>query len=325
VRDAAQDAPGERVLDERVAFLITDILSDDIARRQAFGEGSSLDIGRPAAAKTGTTTDWRDNWTMGYTPELVAGVWVGNADNTPMKDVSGITGAAPIWHDFMSTVLTDQPATQFPVPEGMIQMEVCADSGLPPGQVSGQVQGEAFEVVSCPARRLDWFITGTEPGEVDRQHVQVMVDALTGEIARKGAANAHPQVIWQLGPEYQVWARENNIPQLPTSSSAEGGYLAGATTVGRDELRLVSPDPGRMLRIDPGLPRAAQQAPVTALPGFAAGEVTLTIDGAPLAVVRGPEYTTWWPLEPGRHVFGAWAVRDDGTRVESPEVAVIVE
>ena len=74
-----------------VAYLITDILSDDNARAPAFGEGSVLDIGRPAAAKTGTTTDWRDNWTIGYTPDLVTGVWVGNADNTPMKDVSGIT------------------------------------------------------------------------------------------------------------------------------------------------------------------------------------------------------------------------------------------
>ena len=67
----------------------------------AFGQGNVLEIGRPAAAKTGTTTDWRDNWTLGYTPDLTVGVWVGNADNTPMKGVSGISGAGPIWHDFM--------------------------------------------------------------------------------------------------------------------------------------------------------------------------------------------------------------------------------
>ena len=72
------------VLDERVAYLITDILSDEWARLPSFGEESALYIGRPAAAKTGTTTDWRDNWTVGYTPDLVAGVWVGNADNAPM-------------------------------------------------------------------------------------------------------------------------------------------------------------------------------------------------------------------------------------------------
>jgi penicillin-binding protein 1C len=120
----------ERVLDERVAFLVTDILSDDLARRQAFGEGSSLDIGQQAAAKTGTTTDWRDNWTMGYTPELVAGVWVGNADNTPMKDVSGITGAGPIWHDFMTSVLANRPATLFHAPRRADRCRCVRDFGF---------------------------------------------------------------------------------------------------------------------------------------------------------------------------------------------------
>ena len=93
--------PRTSALDPRVAYLITDILSDERARVPAFGQGNMLEIGRPAAAKTGTTTDWRDNWTLGYTPDLTVGVWVGNADNTPMKGVSGISGAGPIWHDFM--------------------------------------------------------------------------------------------------------------------------------------------------------------------------------------------------------------------------------
>ena len=327
--DSAQDARRqpvrERVLDERVAFLITDILSDDLARRPAFGEGSSLDIGRPAAAKTGTTTDWRDNWTMGYTPDLVAGVWVGNADNTPMKDVSGITGAGPIWHDFMTSVLAYQPASQFSIPDGVVQQEVCADSGLLPAEASSQDERQPVQVVPCPSRRLEWFIEGTQPAETDRQHLRAMIDGQSGQIAAAGSPNAHPQVVWQLGPEYQAWARENDIPQLLATSAADAGQLASASTGGAAALRLVSPDPGRALRIDPGLPRAAQQLPVTALPAFAAGEVTLMLDGAPFAVVQGPEYTAWWPLEPGRHVFGAWAMEADGTRVESPQVAVVVE
>ena len=89
---------GERIIDPRVTYLITNILSDDGARRPAFGVNSVLNIGRPAAAKTGTTTDFRDNWVMGYTPDLVVGVWVGNADYTPMTLATGITGAGPIWH-----------------------------------------------------------------------------------------------------------------------------------------------------------------------------------------------------------------------------------
>ena len=95
--------PRAAVLDPRTAYLITHILSDNDARAPAFGYSSPLRLpdGRPAAAKTGTTTDWRDNWTIGYTPDLAVGVWVGNADNAPMQGVSGIDGAAPIWHDVM--------------------------------------------------------------------------------------------------------------------------------------------------------------------------------------------------------------------------------
>ena len=79
-----------------------------------------LELSRPAAVKTGTTTDWRDNWTVGYTPDLVTGVWVGNANNEPMERVSGVDGAGPIWHDFMELVLRGQPAREFERPPGLI-------------------------------------------------------------------------------------------------------------------------------------------------------------------------------------------------------------
>ena len=143
---------GDRVLDERVAYLITSILSDDKARAPAFGEGSVLKIDRPAAAKTGTTSDWRDNWTLGYTPDLVVGVWVGNADNQPMENVSGITGAGPIWHEFMQTALLGRPALDFREPPGLTREQVCAMSGLPPNPDA-----------PCPHTRTELFIEGTQP------------------------------------------------------------------------------------------------------------------------------------------------------------------
>lgn len=94
------------VLAAGTAFLVTDMLSDNMAREPAFGDSSPLMLSRPAAAKTGTTTDWRDNWTVGYTRYLLTGVWAGNSDGRPMQNASGITGAAPIWHDFMEGVLS---------------------------------------------------------------------------------------------------------------------------------------------------------------------------------------------------------------------------
>jgi penicillin-binding protein 1C len=89
------------------AFLVTDILSDNVARSTMFGLNSPLKLSRPAAAKTGTTTDFRDNWTVGFTRYLLTGVWVGNSHGQPMEHSTGISGAAPIWHDFMEAILKD--------------------------------------------------------------------------------------------------------------------------------------------------------------------------------------------------------------------------
>jgi membrane peptidoglycan carboxypeptidase len=95
---------GQKVLPDGVAYIISHILSDNGARSAAFGANSELKIGNyPVAVKTGTTNDLRDNWTIGYTPSYVVAVWVGNNDNKPMRGVvSGVTGAAPMWHDIMA-------------------------------------------------------------------------------------------------------------------------------------------------------------------------------------------------------------------------------
>ncbi|MBI4769196.1 MAG: hypothetical protein HY784_01980 [Chloroflexi bacterium] len=94
--------PGAPVVRPEHAYLISNILSDNNARQPSFGQNNPLNLTFPAAAKTGTTNDFRDNWTVGYTPVLAVGVWVGNADNSPMAEgVSGLTGAAPIWAAFM--------------------------------------------------------------------------------------------------------------------------------------------------------------------------------------------------------------------------------
>ncbi len=104
--------PGTRVLKESTAYLVTNILSDNETRAIEFGENSPLHLSKPAAAKTGTTNDIRDNWTMGFTRQLVTGVWAGNSDGKPMRNASGITGAAPIWHTFMESVLADEALMQ---------------------------------------------------------------------------------------------------------------------------------------------------------------------------------------------------------------------
>lgn len=115
------------------AFLISNVLSDNEARTPAFGPNSVLRLSFPAAVKTGTTNDYRDNWTIGYTPDLVTGVWVGNADYTAMVGTSGVTGAAPIWHNFMENALAGR-ATAFVRPAGIIERSICSVSGTEPSQ-----------------------------------------------------------------------------------------------------------------------------------------------------------------------------------------------
>ncbi len=135
----------------QLAALMTDILADDGARLPAFGAGSILVLpDRQAAVKTGTTTDWHDNWAVGYTPDLVTGVWVGNADNAPMVDISGITGAAPIWHDVMESALRGVAPEPFTLPPGMVRRPICRASGLLP-------------TARCPAVADELFIAGTAP------------------------------------------------------------------------------------------------------------------------------------------------------------------
>ncbi|TRZ78406.1 PBP1A family penicillin-binding protein [bacterium] len=114
----ANNSP-QRVLDPQHARMISDVLSDNVARTPAFGAWSKLYLGnRPAAAKTGTTNDARDAWTIGYTPSLAAGVWSGNNNNTPMKGrAGGSSAAAPIWNDFMKKALEGTVVENFTKPE----------------------------------------------------------------------------------------------------------------------------------------------------------------------------------------------------------------
>ena len=99
---------GEQTLRPEHAYLISSILSDNRARTPAFGANSLLNLPFPAAAKTGTTNDFRDNWTIGYTPDIAIGVWIGNADYTPMQNTSGLSGAAPVWADVMQAVVQNK-------------------------------------------------------------------------------------------------------------------------------------------------------------------------------------------------------------------------
>ncbi len=164
---------GKQVISPETAFIISHILLDNNARSMAFGESSFLNIpGKAVSVKTGTTDDKRDNWTIGYTPNFLVAVWVGNNDNSPMNPylTSGITGAAPIWNRVMKYVLKNQPDLWPIKPDNVIGLQVCWDSG---DLMTKKEDGTE----NCPSR-FEYFIKGTEPKEphIFKQVVPVTKD-----------------------------------------------------------------------------------------------------------------------------------------------------
>jgi len=150
---------GEQVVQPELAYLITHILSDTRARCLVFACPNALELpDRPVAAKTGSTNDTRDAWTMGYTPDIAAGVWVGNNDNSPMENVIGSSGAAPIWQAFMIRAHEGIPVRDFPRPAGVIVRRVCTLSGTEPSPYCPEVRDEVFSVDHLPpGPDQDWF------------------------------------------------------------------------------------------------------------------------------------------------------------------------
>ncbi len=145
-----------QVLAADIAYLITDILSDNEARKPVFGNGLQLPNGRPAAVKTGTTDDLRDFWTIGFTPTLVTGVWMGNANNLPLAGGTSATTTGPIWEQFMAQALADSPVVPFARPADIIDTTVCRATGLPATSPCGPTYSERFTaaMVANPAAAL---------------------------------------------------------------------------------------------------------------------------------------------------------------------------
>lgn len=312
--------PGDMVMDARTAYLITDILSDNLARAPAFGEGSALQLNRPAAAKTGTTTDFRDNWTVGYTPDFVTGVWVGNADNSPMTRVTGITGAAPIWREVMMTLHHNLPPRNFPRPDGLTVETICAVNGLLPSE-------------GCSQRVDELFIAGTEPTQVDNWHRWVKIDRRNGLLA---GDNCPPNVTvsrWMTvyPSDAGQWVVKNPTRQLPREFSplcASSPFPSGESSPLQKEswgegqpIHFISPDAGATFQLSPSIPADAQRVRVAVelSPDVLPESVQLRVNGQLLA--RGN--SAWWQLSPGEHRFEAMGKRAGGQLVRA-EVTVTV-
>jgi membrane peptidoglycan carboxypeptidase len=221
----------ERLVDEQAVYLLTDILSDYNARLAGFGDWSRfMELpDRKIAAKTGSTNGWKDGWTIGYAPQLAVGVWVGNADNDAMKEVTGSRGAAPIFRAVMEHGLTKrgEPVLAFERPPGIIQRSVCWESGLLPTPDCGRVVNEIFIEGTEPTR----FDTVWRAFEINRENGKLATAYTPAELRERRVYQIYP-------PEAADWVREQGIAQPPT----EYDTTVDAGTVDF-EAAIISPTP----------------------------------------------------------------------------------
>ncbi len=217
-----QPPAGEQVIRAEHAFLISSILSDNEARSWMFGRNSLLNLPFQVAAKTGTTNDFRDNWTLGYTPDLVTGVWVGNADYTPMVNTTGLTGAAPIWSSFMTFAVpyvTNNAPTPFSIPPGIVEKVICVTSGTEP---SNACRG---------GERSEFFVSDQPPLPKGQDLLRrVYIDTWTGLVANDTCKDYAKEDLvmnvtdkfarqWLRSGEGRDWLESHDMPRNPTFSA----------------------------------------------------------------------------------------------------------
>ncbi len=214
----------EQIIDPALAYLMTSILTDDVARAPAFGARSDLTLDdRIVAAKTGTTNNFRDNWTLGYTPQLATAVWVGNNNNEPMEDVTGLSGAAPIWNQVMTYYHRDLPEETWLRPPGLVEVAVDAVSGLLPTENS---VGPVYEL----------FLECTEPTETDNVHQVFAVNTENGKLAVAGCTPPdliEERVYEVYPPMARDWVKGQEIPQPPHEydNNCSGSIATGPVAI----------------------------------------------------------------------------------------------
>ncbi len=255
------------VVTPQVAWLIGDILRDPDARAPGFGYGTALDAGVPASVKTGTTTEFRDNWTVGYTADRVVGVWVGHEDNQPMAGVSGVTGAAPIWRDIIESASAGTSVSVPLVPAGLVRAAVCSPTGLLPG-------------TACPSPGSEWFLAGTEPTAVESYYVR----------DSSGALLVNPPA------EARAWAIDAGLRVAPGRVGGSSGasnivihqpsdgaivYLAPETGANDLLIRATSGDSATVTFTIDGLPAGEFASGVPFLWKMTPGQHTLEAAGGP--------------------------------------------
>ncbi|MDH7511586.1 MAG: penicillin-binding protein 1C [Clostridiales bacterium] len=260
-----------RIFSDQVAYIITSILSDRDARVPSFGYVTPLSFPFPVAAKTGTSKDFRDNWTVGYTSRYTVGVWVGNFDGKPMQSVSGITGCGPLFRDIMFLLNRKEGWAAFEEPEGIVRQSVCPESGELPMEF-------------CPGAVEEIFIAGTEPRAACSRHSGAPLSDVTSHIL----------------------ARE---PWYGSTTAANFSSSTALSPTQTFQVEITFPGDGDVFKIDPVLRLEHQRIKLraavflTALAGD--GVVEWVINGQKTGESSSQPFVFFWNLKPGTYTIKA--------------------
>jgi len=298
----------------RTAFWITDILSDPEAREFIFGRGGNLAFPFPVAVKTGTSQAYHDNWTIGYSPDVTVGVWVGNFDRTPLRDSTGVTGAGPIFHAVM--LAAEQRASQMDraASADSRMRAASADSRIlvasafrrkddaPSDTTSREICALSGQAANpwCPTKRYEWVVAGQALLPCAWHHLS------DGKLV----------VFWP--PEYRQWAGERGLLQATRPAIAERSVTANQPASSRPPaLAIVNPPDGATYLIDPTLRREFQTLAFRAA-ADRTSRIVWSVNGREAGTAE-PDSAFMWPLAPGSHRIAA---RDERGRTAEATIVV---
>jgi membrane peptidoglycan carboxypeptidase len=215
------------VLSPALAYLMIDMLADDAARWAGFGRSSPLEVDRPAAVAAGSDPASADSWAVGFTPDRLVGVWMGNSDGRPMQSVDPLNGAAAVWHALTRYAHASLPRDSWPTPPEVTEVEVCDPSGMLP-------------TVYCPTVVRELFLQGTEPTHYDMLYQPYRINRETGKLATLFTPTrlVEERVFLVPPPEAATWAESAGLEPPPT----EYDTLVEVSP-GQDGARITSPVP----------------------------------------------------------------------------------
>lgn len=305
----------QEVLDPQAVYELTSIMTDNSARTFVFGPNSPLILpDRPVAAKTGTTQKWHDGWTLGFTPSLAAGIWVGNNNGDYLKQkADGVVVAAPIWHEFMLNALKGKPVEQFERPSSIKDVTVDSLSGKLPTQLTPSTKNEVF---------ADYAV----PTDYDNIHQAVQIDSATGLPATP--ATPPNQITYRTytvfhseqpnNPNWEDavvnWALKNGFGYPSSVSTSTPGGTTIPTQAGEPPaVSINSPDDGSTLTFLPlHIETAATGSqPIARIDIYVDGDFVQSLKSAPYTIDINKDYGK------GLHTIAAKAVDTAGNTADT--------